>query len=185
MPCGGVVNDYVPFYFSPITSFAFTIYKGNVPLISPDGINLGMAKEEDRIFFVCGAENIKVSGLNYCFSDYALNSQAPQPIIEQNLDRLEEHVHWDVFDDNPMVARIPEIGYAGVCRYFHNCDTPPKRQVRSQARMAEFLVRDALPLDYISCIVAKSDAMRNNLQAVMDASGWDIPILSKPGCYFS
>lgn len=27
MPCGGVVNDYVPFYFSPITAFTFTIYK--------------------------------------------------------------------------------------------------------------------------------------------------------------
>lgn len=183
MPCGGVVNDYVPFYFSPITSFTYTIHKGNVPLISPDGINLGTAQDEDRIFFVCAVEDLKDSGLDFCFSDYALNSQVPQPTIEQDLNKLEGHVHWSVFDDTPTVASIPEIGYEGVCKYF--ASVPGKWQLRSQARMAEFLVRDALPLDYISCIIAKSDAMRINLQAVMDASGWDIPILSKPGCYFS
>jgi hypothetical protein len=37
MPCGGVVNDYVAFYFSPLTAFTFTIDRGNVNLRDLDG----------------------------------------------------------------------------------------------------------------------------------------------------
>lgn len=184
MPCGGVVNDYVPFYFSPLTSFTYTIHRGNVPLRSPDGAHLGIARDDERIFFVCSTEHLRDSGLEFCFSDFPLNSQVPQPCIEQSLDRMEQHVHWGVFDDSPRVARIQEIGYAGVCKYFKNWDDPPEWQLRSQKRMAEFLVRGALPLNYVSCIVAKSVDMRDNLQLQMDASDWNIPILSKPGCYF-
>lgn len=184
MPCGGVVNDYVPFYFSPLSSFTYTIHRGNVPLISPDGVNLGIAQDEQRIFFVCQTDNLRNSGLDYCFSDYPLNSQVPKPALEQNLDSLEQHVHWDVFDDNPMAGHIPEVGYGGVCQYFKNSDNPPERQLRSQKRMAEFLVKGALSLEYVCCIVAKSAEMRDNLQTTMNASGWNIPILSKPGCYF-
>ena len=184
MPCGGVVNDYVPFYFSPLSSFTFTINRGNVPLTAPDGVSLGMARDEERIFIVCRADSFRNSGLEYCFSDYPLNSQIPKPTLEQNLDRLEQHVHWDVFDDNPMTAHILEVGYGGVCKYFQNRAAPPEWQLRSQKRMAEFLVKSALPLEHVCCIVAKSEDMRDNLQTTMDASGWSIPILSKSGCYF-
>lgn len=184
MPCGGVVNDYVPFYFSPLTSFTFTIHRENVPLRSPDGQELGMAKDENRIFFVCRADKFVVNGLECCFSDFALNSMAPLPTVEVDLGKLETHVHWDVFDEQPISAKILEIGYDGVCRYFQNAVSPPSRQYRSQKRMAEFLVRGAVPLTEVSCIVAKSDAMRHKLQLVMTGSEWDIPIYSKPGCYF-
>ncbi len=39
-PCGNVVNDFVPFYFSPTTSMDYTIHRGNVCLKRPDGKNL-------------------------------------------------------------------------------------------------------------------------------------------------
>jgi hypothetical protein len=184
MPCGGVVNDYVPFYFSPLTSFTYTIHRGNVPLRSPGGADLGVAEDDERIFFVCSVEGMRDGGVECCFSDFPLNSQVPQPSIEQNLDRLEQHVHWGVFDDSPMVASIEELDYVGVCKYFKNYESPLHWQLRSQKRMAEFLVREALPLRYVSCIVAKSPQMRDNLQLKMDASEWNIPIYSNPGCYF-
>lgn len=184
MPCGGVVNDYVPFYFSPLTSFAYTIHRGNVPLRSPIGANLGMARDDDRIFLVCNTEAFRGTGLEICFSDFPLNSRAPVPTLENDLDKVETHVHWDVFDENPIAGRIPEIGYGGVCKYFQNQATPATRQLRSQKRMAEFLVRTAVPLDVVACIVAKSPAMKDKLQLMMDASDWDIPINVKPGCYF-
>lgn len=184
MPCGGVVNDYVPFYFSPLTSFAYTICQGNVPLRDFEGQNLGVALNEERIFFVCNTDVFAGSNLTVCFSDLALNSNSGSPKIETDLGKLESHVDWSVFDEDPIVARIPEIGYGGVCQYFRSVATPAKWHNRSPKRMAEFLVREAVPLQYVSCVVAKSDAMRDNLQAVMDASHWNIPILAKPGCYF-
>lgn len=140
-----MVNDFVPFYFSPITSFTFTIHEENVPLISPAGASLGMANDDDRLFIVFSVDAIGNSGLDYCFSDYALNSQAPLPSIETDLAKLEEHVHWNVFDEAPYVAAIPEISYAGVCRWFHNMASPSVRRLRSQKRMAEFLIRNAVP----------------------------------------
>lgn len=184
MPHGGVVNDYVPFYFSPKTSFTYTIHLGNVDLRAPDGTVICKATDDERVFFVCDTDGFIGSDLKYCFSDFALNSLAPLPIMEHDLQNLAAHVHWDVFDDHPMGAQIPEIGYAGVCGYFQNQASPPARQNRSQKRMAEFLVKDALPLSYVTCIVVKTAALQQNLQHIVDASHWSIPIYTKAGCYF-
>lgn len=184
MPWGGFVNDYVPFYFSPLTSFTFTIHKGNVPLTSPSGQDLGIAKDEDRIFLVCRVDSFRCSDLEFCFSDFPLNSLAPMPTVVRDLDDLESHVHWSVFDDNPMTAQIAEIGYNGVCKYFASRATPPTHQYRSQMRMAEFLVRDQLPMEYVECIIVRSTDVRDRLQVMMNDSVWSIPIYSKPECYF-
>ena len=78
VPCGGVVNDYVPFYFSPLSSFTYTIHRGNVPLISPGGVNLGIAQDEERVFFVCQADDLRNSGLDYCFSDLSTKFSSPK-----------------------------------------------------------------------------------------------------------
>ncbi|WP_353342289.1 DUF4433 domain-containing protein [Litorivita sp. NS0012-18] len=184
MPNGCVVNDFVPFYFSPITSFTYTIYMKNVPLVSPEGLELRKACEDDRIFLVSSPQAFVGTGLFTCFSDYALNSRAPMPTIETDLTKLEDHVHWNVFDEAPTVAAIPDIGYSGVCKWYHNMATPPERMTRSAKRMAEFLVQDAIPLDKIMCIVVKTDAMRATLGGMMAASAWDIPILTKRGCFY-
>ncbi len=184
MPCGGVVNDYVPFYFSPITSFTFTIFKGNVPLKSPTGTYLRKACEDDRVFFIAKVRNFNQSGLQYCFSDSALNTVAPMPALEVDLDKLDGHVHWALFDEAPLVAMVPEIGYEGVCKFFASQAAPATRQTRSPKRMAEFLVKDTVPLQFISCIVAKSGAVASKVRAMMSASKWDIPIYVNAGCYF-
>lgn len=184
MPNGCGVNDFVPFYFSPITSFTYTIYMKNVPLVSPAGVELRKACEDDRIFLVSSPQAFGGTGLFTCFSDYALNSRAPMPTIETDLTKLEEHVHWNVFDDDPRVATIHEIGYHGVCRWFQDRATPPERMTRSSKRMAEFLVHNAVPLDKIGCIVVKTDDMRARLGGMMAASAWNIPILTKRGCYY-
>lgn len=184
LPHGGVVNDYVAFYLSPKTSFTYTIHKGNVRLVSPDGVDLGVATDDERIFFVVAVEPVLKSDLQYCFSDFPLNSRAPMPKVECEPGALESHVHWNVFDEQPVGAAIPEIGYEGVCSYFMNQDSPPERQNRSQKRMAEFLVRDCVPLSFVTCVVTKTAAVQAALTAQMAASNWRIPILAKPGCYF-
>ena len=184
IPTGGVVNDYVQFYFSPITGFAYTINQGNVALRSPSGEDLGTATDADRVFFVCAVESFSGSGLQYCFSNFPLNSRAPMPVVKTDLAELETHVHWGVFDEGPRCGHIPEIGYDGVCKFFFNQDSPPERQYRRQKRMAEFLVQGAVPLSHVACIIAKSTAMRDQLQQQVDASRWRIPVYAKPGCYF-
>ena len=115
---GGVVNDYVPFYFCPITSFSYTINRGNVPVISPLGQPLGNSSWTDRLFIVFNVDDIVKSNLTWCYSNYALNSTAPMPVVLNDIEQLENHIDWSLFDENPIAAAIPEIGYPGCCRYF-------------------------------------------------------------------
>ena len=183
-PASRVINDHVAFYFSPITGMAFTIHRGNVPLVDPSGRDLGPATMDNRVFFVGNVRKFQNAGLQFWFSDIACNARAPIPNFACDLGRLEHHVAWDLFDDGDLVARIPEIGYSGVTKWFHNRDTPERYQSRKQKRMAEFLVEEAIPLSMFDCIITKSDWIREEVCRMMKGTGVDLPVYSKPGCYF-
>lgn len=185
MPGECVVNDYVQFYFSPLTAFTYTIMLRNIPLRSPSNEFLGQAQEVDRLFVVYRVDDLQHSILDLCFSNYALNSRAPMPVIERNIANLEAHVFWDVFDDHPMTGLIPEVGYNGVCKYFKDSANPIKYQNRSSKRMAEFLIKESVPINLACCIIAKTDEMGQKARTMIDASNVDIPVYVKPRCYFS
>lgn len=182
-PHGSNVNDFVPFYFSPITKMAYTIHMGNVDLKGPDGKSLGPARMDDVAFIVVDPERLFDSGRDFWFTEIACNS-AIRPVYVNDRARLMDHVEWPLFDDSPYVAQIPEIGYLGVCQWQHDRDEPVAHQQRSKKRMAEFLVRDHLRMDEVSCIVLKSDQHEAEVRSWVDAARADIPVLVKPKCYF-
>lgn len=182
-PCGSTVNDFVPFYFSPCTKMAYSIHIGNVPLRAPTGANLGTAKMDDVAFMVVNPSVLFASGRTCWFTDLSCNS-AIAPSFENNPASLVTHVDWPLFDDAPKMGHIPEIGYDGVCRWQHDRDHPIAHQMRSKKRMAEFMVRDCLHMSELSCIVLKSDARLEEVQAWVNASPVNIPVYVKPGCYF-
>lgn len=182
-PCGSNVNDFVPFYFSPITKMAYSIHTGNVDLKDPNGKSLGTATMNDVAFIVVDPDSLFDSDRDYWFTEIACNS-AILPTYENNRARLTHHIEWSLFDDAPYVAQIPEIGYLGVCRWQHDRDEPMAHQQRSKKRMAEFLIRDHLRMDEVSCIVLKSDQHEAEVRSWVDAAQADIPVLVKPRCYF-
>jgi hypothetical protein len=184
LPYGGVVNDYVQFYFSPVTAFSFVIHRGNVEVKNPAGNLIGMSSIADRVFLVIKVSDVYGAGLQACFSDYALNSMAPMPTVVTEIDRLEAHVKWPFFDEGPLVAKIPEIGYEGVCQYFYD-DPASNRQNRKSARMAELLVKDALPQALICCIVTPNEAVYRDALAVAGAHNFRGLIVNKPSCFIS
>ena len=63
VPCGagGVLHDYVPFYFARRSPMLFTIHKGNV-----EGYNQG---QESVIYLVSTAEAIEAMALAFAFTD--------------------------------------------------------------------------------------------------------------------
>jgi hypothetical protein len=179
-----VVNDYVPFYFSPITAFTYTIHRGNVQLRAHDGTLLGTAVQDDRAFFVARASKIFASGLKFYFSNVALNSLALDIELEDDPARLEAVVKWSVFDESPRTASIPEIGYDGVCSWFHSRDTPVEHQNRSKERMAEFLIRNSVPLDAFECVIVHNPSAASQVGSMMASSGVQLPVYIKRSCYF-
>lgn len=182
-PCGSTVNDFVPFYFSPITKMAYTIHVGNVDLKAPTGESLGRATMDDVAYLVVDPGRLSASGRQCWFTDIACNSAIP-PAYESDLGRLAHHVTWSLFDDSPFTAQIPEVGYQGVCRWQHDRDEPVAHQQRSKKRMAEFLVKDHLRMDEVSCIVLKTDQHEGEVRSWVAAAGVTIPVLVKPACYF-
>lgn len=181
---GGVVNDYVPFYFSPKTGFTFTIAQENVGLRCPDGAYLRQATDDDRAFFVGRAKHLIQSHLTTYFSDVALNTLATPPTIRHSLAHLKTTVAWRLFDEEPLVADIAEIGYDGVCRWLHDRERPAWQQNRKAQRMAEFLVRDAVPIAELECLVVKTNADGKYARTVLQNSGVNFPVYVKPGCFY-
>lgn len=184
MPGDTVVNDYVPFYFSPRTAFTYTIYCGNVRLKTFDGGCLGVATQDKRAFFVARADKALDLPTATFFSNVALNSHASDIELESDPGKLETVVNWPLFDEEPLVAAIPEIGYSGVCAYFHDRATPVEHQNRKKERMAEFLVRDAVPLSIFECVVVSNSNAATAVGAMLDAHDVELPVLVNRGCYY-
>ncbi|WP_417678210.1 DUF4433 domain-containing protein [Roseibium sp.] len=182
-PCGSNVNDFVPFYFSPITKMAYTIHVGNVRAISPTNADLGIAQMEDVAYLVVEPSALFGSGRDCWFTDLACNSAIP-PSYQNQPAQLASHVNWALFDEAPLTATINEIGYAGVCRWQHDRDQPVRYQMRSKQRMAEFMVKDYLSMDEVLCIILKNDAHLATVQGWVNESGASIPVYVKPRCYF-
>lgn len=185
LPFGGVVNDCVAFYFSPLTSFACAIHRGGVQVIPPNGGVPSVSRLEDRVFLVAKVSDLFRTGLQCCFSNYALNSTVPEPIVISDPALLETHINWGMFDDFPLAGSIPEIGYSGSCQYFQSKDTPERYQLRKPTRMAEFLVQAAVPLNRFSCLVTPSAQRKTLIQQQVQAAGYQLPVFSNPGCFIS
>ncbi len=98
----------------------------------------------ERVFFVSNVDKFRTSGIPFYFTNVSCNTLSVKPSYNNNLDNIEKHIDWTLFDENPIVAQIPEIGYAGVTGYFGNKDTDRYRNRDSQ-RMAEFLVKAGYP----------------------------------------
>lgn len=182
MPNSKVINDFVAFYLSPISSFTYAIHKGSVPVIDPNGNEIGMSNLGDRAFIVCNIDKV-IKNISQCYySNYALNSQALSPEVFNDFSQIENNINWSLFDDHPMVAEIPEIGYKGVCKFFAS-NTNIKYQTRKETRMAEFLVPDELPWDLIECIVLPNDRNLSYVQSLVSDHKKETPIYVKPGCF--
>ena len=179
------MNDCVAFYFSPLTSFTCAIHRGGVQAIPPNGGSSKASRQEYRVFLIEILSDLYRAGLQCCFSNYALNSTVPEPVVISDPSLLEAHIRWAMFDDNPMAGAIPEIGYGGSCQYFHSKDTPERYQLRKPIRMAEFLVQTAVPLPLFACAVAPNEQQKILVQREVQAAGYQLPVFSKPGCFVS
>ena len=82
------------------------------------------------------------------------------------------------------MGRIEDIRYDGVCKFQHDVDKPERYRMRSKKRMAEFMVKNYLQMNEVSCIVLKSETHLEEVQAWVNQSGIQIPVYVKPGCYF-
>jgi hypothetical protein len=120
---GGVLHDYVPFYFAPRSPMLFTINKGNVPNYQ--------AGQTPILHLVSNAFDIEEIDCSYVFTD----GHATMAYTEfyEDLDALPHEIDWEIMED----------------KYWRDTDEDGDRKRR---RQAEFLVYDFLPWELINHI---------------------------------
>jgi hypothetical protein len=140
VPCGpgGVVADYVPFYFAPRSPMLFTINKGNV-----EGYTHGQGP---IVHLVSSTEAVDAEGLDWVFTE-------GHAVID----------YTDFFDDFADLGKIdwPLMN----ARYWSDTDADGDRLRR---RQAEFLVHGFFPWKLVLGIGVCNTATAQKAQGIVN-----------------
>lgn len=153
---GGVVSDYVPFYFKSRSPMLYSIHRGNVPTFTGD--------EYDLVYLVTTVETLIEHGLRPVFTDRnAALTFCKHSDLLPDLDAL---VDWDVME----------------ATMWNNTPDDPDRMER---RMAECLVHDLVPWKALTQIVVYDETRAERVRTALATLELAIPpILVGPRSYF-
>jgi hypothetical protein len=164
-PPGGVVHDYVPFYFAPRSPMLFAINGGKVA-----GCDY---RQSDIIYFESTVEAI--TELDQPIVFYDRNATLAFSRAYSDLGMLDTAVAWDLLTEPPCLD--------GYCKYWQN--RPEDRYAdRMERRQAEFLVKDFVPLNSVSRLGVFSEKQQGTVEQMLTSQGLDLPVQVVPDWYF-
>lgn len=131
---GGILHDYVPFYFAPRSPMMYVISRGGVEGYDTNTIPL--------IYLVSSVERIQEMNLQFAFSD-----GHPVVALSRFYNDIEDlnRVDWPV-----MRARL-----------WKETEEDPDK---SRRRQAEFLIHGTFPWDAIEFLAVKNPEMKRRLE---------------------
>lgn len=157
VPChpGGVVADYVPFYFAPRSPMLYAVKAGRVPEYQ--------AGQEPLAYLVTSVERLVSSGLTPVFTDR--NAALAIAHFTGDVTELDDLVDWELME----------------ARYWANTPDEPDRRER---RMAECLVRGRVPWEAFEEVGVISPQRRLQAERLLRGAGAPLRVLSHPEWYF-
>jgi hypothetical protein len=165
-PPGGVLHDYVPFYFAPRSPMLFTINKGNVPDCPH--------RQEDIVHLMTTVEAVIEAGLTYVFYDYNATLDFSTCYGDgKDLSKID----WELFHELPSLD--------GYCKYWLSNLNNPRYVLRMETRQAEFLIHKSVPLELITMIGTYDEAKAEAVREILDEAGIELPVEAKPDWYFN
>jgi len=156
VPCapGGVLADYVPFYFAPRSPMLFTIQRGNV-----EGYHEGQAP---ILHLVSSVEAVQSAGIPFAFSDGH---------ADMDLSRFFNDPHYlDQIDWQVMRSR-----------YWNDTQADGDRKRR---RQAEFLVQRFFPFSLIEGIGVFDSLMLERVTALLKEQPVEPPVQIRAAWYY-
>jgi hypothetical protein len=156
VPCGagGVLHDYVPFYFAPRSPMLFTIHKGNV-----ERYNQG---QESVIHLVSTAEVIEATALAFAFTDgHGIMGYTQFSDDLKNLNMVD----WKIME----------------ARYWKDTEEDNDRKRR---RQAEFLVHQFCPWTLITEIGVFNATIQAQVQQGLQNFNHQPPVRVCPNWYY-
>lgn len=166
MPPGGVLHDYVPFYFAPRSPMLCANHRGSFE---------GARPQDEIVHLVTTAQRIHEQELPYVFYDqHAITALAT---CYNNIDDL-DNIDWDLFFERPLRG-----GYA---EYWQDRDDPrnPRWLNRKAVRQAEFLVHETLDWQNIEFIGTMNKERTSEVQAILSEFDLETPVETKRSWYF-
>ena len=154
LPPGGVLNDYVPFYFTPFSPMLLNIVTGR-----------GGIQKQPRdaiVLLVSSLHRIAELGLPFLFTD--CHAYSPLANFYTDLSRLDK-VDWHLLQERDF-QRNPE---------------DPARFERYQA---EALVYQHLPVHGLLGIVCYTQAWQQHIEQEIQARNLKLPVHARAGWYF-
>lgn len=157
VPCppGGVVADYVPFYYAPRSPVMFKLDRGGVPTYQ-DGC-------AELVYLATSVERLAATGQTLVFTDS--NAALKVARFSNDVSEIDELVDW------PLMSE----------RMWNSTPDDPDRMDR---RMAECLVHHAVPWAAVEMVVAKSEACASTALRALATVGATTPVVVRPGWYF-
>jgi hypothetical protein len=149
-PPGGVVHDFVPFYFAPRSPMLYAIHGGRVVDCQ--------YRQQDIVHWVTTVERVTANHQQYVFYDRNATLSFSQAYT--NLALLDEVIAWD------LLLAEPSLG--GYCKYWRSDENYPDRMER---RQAEFLLKDRVPLSDFLGIGVYDEIRANEVRGILAAQG--------------
>lgn len=155
---GGVVADYVPFYFAPRSPMMYSISCGNVPSYR--------GGTEPLMYLLSTLERLYEVG--------------PLPLLTDRNASL-AYTRYRHFDPADLVADGFIDWSLMDTKYWANTPDEPDRRER---RMAEALVHHRVPWEAITHIATRSQHVADEVLARLGAERPSVPVLVRPNWYF-
>ncbi len=164
-PPGGTVHDFVPFYFAPRSPMLSAIHNGKVL-----GCELA---QHDIVHLETTVERVSAGEASFVF--YDRNATLAYSKAYTDLAHLNA-VAWDLITEPPRLD--------GFCKYFQNRHQEERYVDRMERRMAEFLVKEQVPLQHFTRVGVCNAEQAQVVRALLLAEGVPLPVEVKTDWYF-
>jgi hypothetical protein len=163
-PPGGVVGDYVPFYFAARSPMMYKLWRGGVPTFTGD--------QRDLVYLVSHVDRIVDSGLQFVISDRnAAKALADFTDDVTVLGDLTSAAPRSEFIDWPLMKAT----------MWSNTAADGERMER---RMAELLVLDAVPFELLEVAAVQSDRHKARVEQLFASVGFGLQVVTRPDWYY-
>lgn len=164
-PPGGHVGDYVPFYFAARSPMMYVLWRGSVPSFTGD--------HRDLVYLLSDVERVVAAGVDFAISD-------------RNAAKAYADFSNDVSVLGDLTAAEPRAAFVDwpLMKAPMWNDTPDDPE-RMERRMAEFLVREEVPLDLLIEVAVHSSSHKARVEHMFAARGCGLPVVVRPKWYYS
>ena len=156
-PPGGLVHDFVPFYFAPRSPMLRAIEGGRVT-----GCQWHQA---DIVHMETTVQKLTENNKDFVF--YDRNATLAFSTAYTDLARLDS-IAWDLLTEAPQLD--------GYCKYWQNNVSNPRYADRMEKRQAEFLIKNKVPLNQFTRLGVINEQRAIEVNAILAKAGVELPV---------